>query len=86
MATEEIKVELAAEIAAMIRDAVGRGEYGSARELLEEALRQWQSSREPDLGRLRAAWKDGLASGPSRPLDIEGVKERGRTALRQRSA
>jgi Arc/MetJ-type ribon-helix-helix transcriptional regulator len=87
MAGEELTVDLAPEIAAMIRDAVGRGEYGSPREVLEEALRQRQAAREPDLGRLRAAWTEELASGAFKPLDIDGVKQRGRErALRHRGA
>jgi antitoxin ParD1/3/4 len=55
----------------------GGGQYGSASEVIREALREWrlrQPLREAEAQRLRKAWTEGLESGPFAPFDIEDIK------------
>ena len=63
---EKVSVALTPEMAAMMREAVGTGEYASASEVMREALRDWKHRRTQraraieELGRL---WDAGMASG-----------------------
>ena len=66
---EKISVALTPEMAAMMREAVGSGEYASASEVMREALREWEyrrtiseSRRLKKFGRL---WDEGIDSGSS---------------------
>jgi antitoxin ParD1/3/4 len=59
------------------KGAVASGQYGSASEVIREALREWrlrQPLREAEAERLRKAWTEGLGSGPFAPFDIEDIK------------
>jgi len=43
MATvEKVSVALSPELLEMVKDAVGSGRYGSASEVIREALREWR--------------------------------------------
>ena len=78
---EKISVALPPELVAMVREAVGSGEYASASEVIREALRDWrlrQSLREAELQRLRQAWKEGVDSGPSAIFDVDDIKQKAR--------
>jgi antitoxin ParD1/3/4 len=71
---------------AMLKGAVASGEYASASEIVREALREWnlrKPLREAEIERLRKAWREGVESGPARPLDLEEIKRRGRERLAQ---
>jgi antitoxin ParD1/3/4 len=71
---------------AMLKGAVASGQYASASEVVREALREWQLRkplREAEIERLRKAWQEGIESGPSRALDFEEIKRRGRERLAQ---
>jgi antitoxin ParD1/3/4 len=85
-AVEKVSVALSPEMVAMLKGAVASGEYASASEIVREALREWnlrKPLREAEIERLRKAWREGIESGPSRPLDFEEVKRRGRERLAQ---
>ena len=65
---EKLSVALTPEMAAMVKDAVRRGEYASASEVFRDALRYWkahQDAREREVAELRRLWQEGIASGPS---------------------
>lgn len=85
-AVEKVSVALSPEMVAMLKGAVASGEYASASEVVREALREWnlrKPLREAEIERLRKAWREGIESGPSRPLDFEEIKRRGRERLAQ---
>jgi antitoxin ParD1/3/4 len=65
---EKISVALTPELAARMREAVARGEYASASEVMREALRDWtrrRAEREQAIAALGRLWDEGLESGPS---------------------
>jgi antitoxin ParD1/3/4 len=78
MATvEKVSVALSPKLLDMVKGAVASGQYGSASEVIREALREWrlrQPLREAEAERLRKAWTEGLGSGPFAPFDIEDIK------------
>ncbi|MBL0933895.1 MAG: type II toxin-antitoxin system ParD family antitoxin [Rhizobiaceae bacterium] len=85
---EKVSISLSPDLATAVRDAVEGGEYGSASEVVREALREWklrQPLRRQEVGRLRAAWQEGVASGPSAPLDIEAIKRDAQARLKSPS-
>lgn len=81
---EKISVALSPELLAQVRSAVDSGRYGSASEVVREALRDW-TLREPlrlaEVERLRKAWSEGLASGEAEPFDIDAIKAKARKRL-----
>ena len=85
MATvEKVSVALSSELLDMVKGAVASGQYGSASEVIREALREWrlrQPLREAEAERLRKAWTGGLESGPFAPFDIEDIKQKARSRL-----
>ena len=85
MATvEKVSISLSSELATSVRDAVDTGRYGSASEVVREALREWKQ-REPlrrlEVERLQKAWQEGIESGASRALDIEEIKRTAQARL-----
>lgn len=78
---EKVSVSLSHELLASVHEAVDSGEYGSASEVVREALREWkqrQSLRKLEIERLRKLWQEGIASGPAEPYDIEEIKAEAR--------
>lgn len=85
-AVEKVSIALSPEMVAMLKGAVASGEYASVSEVVREALREWnlrKPLREAEIERLRKAWREGIESGPSRPLDFEEIKRRGHERLAQ---
>ncbi|WP_256749698.1 type II toxin-antitoxin system ParD family antitoxin [Mesorhizobium sp. Mes31] len=81
---EKVSVALSPDLLDMVKGAVASGQYGSASEVIREALREWrlrQPLREAEAERLRKAWSEGLESGPSEPFDIEAIKQKARSRL-----
>ncbi len=69
---ERMTIAMPAELAAVIRQAVEAGEYGSTSEVVLEALREWHRGRDEeyrDLTALRAAIKAGFDSGQGIPAE-----------------
>lgn len=64
---EKLSVAVTPEMAALMREVVGAGEYASTSEVVRDALREWRTRRDErsraveELGRL---WDEGIASGP----------------------
>lgn len=76
---EKISVSLTPEMAAMVNDAVLRGEYASSSEVIREALRQWNRQRGMAVkAELRRLWDEGIKSGPSRHGSIQAIKRAAR--------
>lgn len=81
---EKVSISLPHELLESVHEAVDSGQYGSASEVVREALREWkqrQSLRQLEIERLRRLWQEGIGSGPARPLDFEDIKRRGRERL-----
>ena len=74
---EKLSVAVTPEMAAMMREVVGSGEYASASEVMREALREWKfrrGQREQAIEDLRRLVQEGIDSGPAE--DGETVFER----------
>ena len=81
---DKLSIALTPEIAGEVRDAVARGEYASASEVIRDALRAWKQAREERsvaVAELRRLWREGIDSGSAGPLKAEDVKRRGRVRL-----
>ena len=84
---EKMSVALTPEMAAMMREVVGSGEYASASEVMREALRDWKyrrSQRTKAIDEIGQLWDAGLQSGE--PVDGEAAFERIRRKLDARDA
>jgi antitoxin ParD1/3/4 len=79
-----MNVSLTPQLEESVKKKVGSGLYGSASEVMREALRllderdHLQALR---LEELRAEIKQGIESGEPTPLDIGAIKARGRKRL-----
>ena len=78
---ERLTITLPAEMATLVRSAVGGGDYASSSEVVREALREWKmrrALRKHEQEELRRLWEEGRASGPGRFEDIEAIKAEAR--------
>jgi antitoxin ParD1/3/4 len=79
-----MNISLTPQLEDLVKKKVDSGLYGSASEVMREALRlleerdRLQAMR---LEELRAEIKKGIESGESTPLDIGAIKARGRKRL-----
>jgi antitoxin ParD1/3/4 len=87
-----LNVSLPPELESRVRRHVESGLYGSASEVIREALRlfeAYQNVRMANLAALKADIDRGmadLAAGHANELDVESIKRRGRAALAARKA
>lgn len=80
----KVSIALTPELLAIAKEAVESGEYASTSEVVREALREWslrKPLRQAEIERLRKAWQEGIESGPSKPLDFDEIKRKGRERL-----
>jgi antitoxin ParD1/3/4 len=71
---EKLSVAVTPEMAAMLREVVGSGEYASSSEVMREALREWKfrrGQREQAIEELIGLLDEGRNSGPL--IDSEEV-------------
>jgi antitoxin ParD1/3/4 len=69
-----LTVSLTPQQAALIQSAVDAGSYASNSEIVREGLRLWQQQQELrafEIGRLKRAYDEGMASGPGRVVDAD---------------
>lgn len=81
-----MNINLTPQLEAMVREKVAGGMYGSASEVIREALRLLEEQdriRAIKLEQLRKDIRDGIESGPAGELDIEAIKKRGRERLKK---
>lgn len=67
-----------------ISQVIGSGEYGTQVEVIQSALGLWvqrHQEREAAKERLRRLCEEGLASGPSIPLDMPALRARVKAKL-----
>jgi antitoxin ParD1/3/4 len=77
----KVSIALTPELHDLVQDAVAAGDYASTSEVVREALRDWKERRERKqaaIKELRRLWDEGIASGPAKHLDIEGIKAEAR--------
>lgn len=85
-----LNVSLPPELENRVRRHVESGLYGSASEVIREALRlfeAYQNVRAASLAALKADIDQGVAdikAGKVKEVDIESIKQRGRAALANR--
>lgn len=90
--TMSLNISLPAELESRVRQHVASGMYGSASEVIREALRMfeaYQSARTSGLAALQADIAQGVAdvgAGRVASLDIEDIKRQGRAALTTRKS
>lgn len=86
---ERMTVTLTPEMAALIRGAVGEGDYASSSEVVREALRDWRVKRieqERALTEMRgfiAAGMEDQKKGRIGDFDAESIKAAGRQRLQR---
>jgi antitoxin ParD1/3/4 len=79
-----MNVSLTPQLEALVQRKVESGLYGSASEVMREALRLLEERdrlRSMRLEALRAEIQQGLDSGEPTPLDMDAIKARGRKRL-----
>ena len=79
-----MNISLTPQLEKMVKTKVASGLYGSASEVLREALRLLEERDRIHAMRieeLRAEIKKGLNSGEPTPLDVAAIKARGRKRL-----
>ena len=79
-----MNVSLTPQLEALVQRKVESGLYGSASEVMREALRLLEERdrlRSMRLEELRAEIQQGLDSGAPTPLDMDAIKARGRKRL-----
>lgn len=70
-----------------VADQVAKGRYGSASEVIAEALRVLEARDQTEAERLeylRQAWREGIESGPAEPLDMDAIQLEARRRLKER--
>ena len=71
-----LTVSLSPHQVARLHSAVETGQYASNSEVVRDALRLWEQReevRQAELGRLKWAYDDGMASGEGRALDPKAM-------------
>ena len=80
-----MNISLTPQLETLVKNKVDSGLYGSASEVMRDALRLLEErDRRHSLRveELRAEIKKGLDSGESTPLDVGAIKARGRKRLK----
>ena len=86
-----LNVSLPTEMEARVREHVASSLYGSASEVIREALRlfeAYQTVQSSSLAALKADIRKGVADVQSarvEPMDMAAIKSRGRAALKART-
>ncbi len=79
-----MNISLTPQLEALVKNKVESGLYGSASEVMRDALRLLEVRDRRQVLRveeLRAEIKKGLDSGEPTPLDVSAIKARGRKRL-----
>ena len=79
-----MNVNLTPQLEEMVRQKVASGLYGTASEVVRDALRLMEKEdqlRAAKLAQLRKDVQDGIDSGPATDLDFVDIKRRGRQRL-----
>ncbi len=80
-------VSLTPELENLVKKQVESGRYHSSSEVVREALRLWEEQenlRELRMEQLRKDIQAGFDSGPTKRLDFEDIKKRGRERVKSK--
>ena len=83
---EKMSIALTPEMANAVREAVERGEYVSASEVIRDALREWQLRRSlyhKELEEMKRLWQEGADSGSGQYADMDSIKAEARRRMEQ---
>ena len=83
---QKVSIALTGEQLAALKAAVETGEYATTSEVVREALREWQWSRDlrgKKIEWLRKAWDEGIASGRAEPMDFDATLAEARRRLKK---
>lgn len=75
---------LSPEMERRVDDAVSQGEYNSASDVIDDALRMWSERRENfgySLEEIRTLVREGIESGPGKFNSIDEIKAEARRRL-----
>lgn len=84
-----MNVNLTPQLEALVKQKVASGLYGSASEVVREALRLMEEQdriRAIKLEQLRQDIRDGLSSGEPEPWNVADIKREGRARRNTRNA
>ncbi len=80
-------VSLTQELEDLVKRQVESGRYHSSSEVVREALRLWEEQanlRELRMEQFRKDIQAGVDSGPTKRLDFEDIKKRGRERVKSK--
>ena len=83
---EKMSIALTPEMANAVREAVERGEYVSASEVIRDALREWQLRRSlhnKELVEMKRLWQEGVDSSAGQYADMDAIKAEARRRMEQ---
>lgn len=83
---QKVSIALTLEQVHALQSAVDSGEYATTSEAVRDALREWQWRRDlrsEEIRKLRAAWRDGKASGKAGPVDFAKVRDEAKRRLKK---
>jgi len=83
-----MNISLTDQLEKFVSEQVQSGAYQSASEVVRDGLRllaERRKTEELKLAALRAAIREGLASGPAEPLDMEAIIAEARTGYQRRA-
>jgi antitoxin ParD1/3/4 len=86
-AMRPLTISLSPQQIARLQAAVDRGDYASTSEVVRDALRLWdlqEEMRALEIARLKAAYEEGLASGPAVAMTADELYQRPAGMTRQR--
>ncbi|MCQ1780532.1 type II toxin-antitoxin system ParD family antitoxin [Neorhizobium galegae] len=82
-----LTVSLTPQQAAMLQSAVDGGGYASNSEIVRDALRLWEQREEirrMEIGRLKKAYDEGMASGEGREVSADALLSELKAEARKR--
>jgi antitoxin ParD1/3/4 len=81
---EKISIALSPELAVLMRECIGSGEYVSVSEIVREALRDWKTKRalvQYEIAEAQRLWQEGIQSGQGRFKNMSEIKAEARRRL-----
>jgi antitoxin ParD1/3/4 len=88
---ERMTITMPPELAEVVKQAVAKGDYASTSEVVRSALRDWKMKRAVQIEELTSLKRDidkglaDVAAGRVKDFDADGIIERGRKLLADRS-
>lgn len=81
-----LNVSLTEDLDSFVQEQIAKGRYGSASDVIAEALRLMEGQRRAEVAQVegvRKAWRESIARGDPRPVDAEAIIRRGEERLKE---